>query len=361
MNQDVIFFGQDNGNSANKYAMFQPTPEGQDVIRVGAVPNVYSPAIRLTSDPTSPSDQDVLCVEVPGAAEFQGEFFLGHLARVQRGESAYQDRSRDKANAANIQLFAPAILGMLAANQPIVLGIGAALSDYAKQGPAIERYMEGQHLIRYRYGKIAGERQITVRRCYVYGQAIAAIYAHMFPQELHGKARLDAVDKTILCIDFGHGQINAGMWHGRQVVRDASFSIDWGMWRIYEAVREMLDREYGLITTIPQLQTAIERRMYKSHEVDGGGVDLSGYITEQAAILCEDAYRMIRDRMRAVNAAAWDAIDMVLLVGGGANLMADDIAVKFRQRPIVPADALYQNAIGLLMLARDKWGRENGR
>jgi hypothetical protein len=342
------FVGMDAGNSTTKWATFDK--EGK--IIYGSIPNVAGPAIDLDFPPTGPS-QDVMCVTIENEiTKVKQKMFLGNLALNQLQDVARQDRSRDKANSDNINLFVPAVLGLLDDGRPIVMSVGCTLTDYSDQAPEIVEKLTGNNFkVKFHYGSKAGkEVDLLVAKTYTYAQCAAGLIGMLKTDR--DSARW--LEKTVLGIDFGQGQINVAVMQDLMLIKQSCFSVDYGFYRVVSAVDDFLSRKPHYVTaTIPQLQSAVENGRYVKNNVP---IDLSGTIHSACQTIADQIHSKIISKLPP---SLYDSINTIVLMGGGAKAMEPTIKAKFGLPIEIADDAMYANARGLLLVAREKWGKEN--
>lgn len=350
---DIRFIGVDAGNSAVKYAYFCG---GQ--IRYGFIPNVTGRAINLDIPPASPWDEEIISARVLSAdeEEHRKEHFVGELARRQLQEYAGQDRSRNKADSDSINIILPAVLGLLDNEEPIVLGVGATLQDYAVQAPLLQKKLTRRHEVVFRYGSRAGQTiKPNVIKTYTYAQAAAGLISLLRTDE--GRVRrTDWNDETIMAVDFGHGQINVAVMDRLQFVMAACFAMDYGFYRVVSAVQNYLNTKYYVTASIPQLQEAVERGYYLKNN---SKIDLRQIIDSA----CEKLIDMVVNEIKVhVPSMLLDRVSTIVAMGGGGKTMAQFVGSALPAMKLeVAENSLFANARGLLLIAREKWEKENAR
>ncbi len=343
------FIGIDAGNSGCKYAYFK---EGQLVY--GCIPNITGKAITLDIPPSG-IDERLLAVEILSAdeAEERQPVFVGELARQQLQEYAQQDRSRNKAESDAIKLIVPAVLGLLGDEAKIVLGIGATLQDYADQAPLLQKNLTRRHEVKFNLGSKAGKiLRPEVTATYTYAQAAAGLIS-LLKDDYGQIRRVELANQTVLALDFGHGQVNVALMDKLQFIKKACFSVDYGFYRIISAVQNYLNaKPYYITATIPQLQTAVEKGFFIWK---GQQIDLTEVIEESCAKIVELIYNEVMVHTNNLN------IDTLVVMGGAATIMTPFVGSRFGYIPELALDSMYANARGLLLIAKEKWEKENGK
>jgi hypothetical protein len=352
LKEEVRFISIDAGNSGNKYAYYRG---GQ--IFYGFIPNVTGQAIPLDFPPASNREENILAIQVLSADtdEYRKPVFVGELARQQLQEYAEQDRSRNKVDSDSINLIVPAILGLLDTEEPIVLGIGATLQDYSEQAPQLQKKLTKRHEIKFKYGSRAGQTiKPNVIHTYTYAQAAAGLVGMLRTDD--GRLRRnDWNNKTILGIDCGHGQFNIAVMDQLQFIKQSCFSLDYGFYRVVSAVQQHLNKKpYYVTASIPQLQEAVEKGCYLKN---GHKIDLEPIIDTACGQLMEMVYSEITSKVSKV---LFDKITEVVVMGGGAQIMAPFVGSKL-MKPEIADNSLYANARGLLLVAKEKWENENSK
>lgn len=346
----ISFVGFDPGNNGLKVAYFK----SPNKIGYLFVPNISAPAIPLDIPPVG-DDQDVLAVEVLSADDdFQTPTFLGNLALQQAQDKAEQDRRRDRSESVAVKQLVPAVLGLLyEEGRPFVMTVGATLQDIREQKDKLVRKIEKKHTIKYLYGSLAGRTiEPVVIQCNTYPQAAAGLYSLLRNDDGSIK-RFDWLEKTILAIDIGHGQINFAIMQNMVFIKEACFSRDFGNYRVVNAVKDYLNSApYYVTATIPQLQKATEDGYYKMR---GAKVDLRDVIMTATKETIDMAYREVKDEL---SASLYNQITDIVVLGGVADRVAPLIQEKF-DLPVEKAKvSLYENARGNLLHAREKWEAE---
>lgn len=349
--EDFKFIGVDAGNSAVKYAYFCG---GQ--IRFGMVPNITGRAIALDIPPASPRDEEIISVRVLSADddEQRKEHFVGELARRQLQEYAGQDRSRNKADSDSVNIILPAVLGLRDTEEPIVLGVGATLQDYATQAPLLQKKLTRRHEIVFRYGSRAGQSiRPNVVKTYTYAQAAAGLISLLRTDE--GRIRrTDWNDQTILAIDFGHGQINVAVMDRLQFVMAACFAMDYGFYRVVSAAQNYLNTKHYVTASIPQLQEAVEKGFYLKNN---SKIDLRQPIDSACEKLTDKVVEEIKVHVPSM---LLDRVSTIVAMGGGGKTMAPFVGSAFPAMKLeIAENSLFANARGLLLVAREKWEKEN--
>lgn len=346
----VSFVGFDPGNNGLKVAYFT-APN-----RIGYmfVSNISAPAIPLDIPPAG-EDQDILAVEVLSAdKEFQAPTFLGNLALQQAQDKAEQDRRRDRSESVTVNQLVPAVLGLLyEEGKPFVMTVGATLQDIRDQKDRLIKKIEKKHQIKYLYGTLAGRTiEPVVIQCNTYPQAAAGLYS-LLRNDDGSIRRVDWLEKTILAIDIGHGQINFAIMQNMVFIKEACFSRDFGNYRVVNAVKDYLNSApYYVTASIPQLQRATEVGYYT---IGSRKVDLRDVIVTATKETVDLAYREVKD---ALPASLYNQITDIVVLGGVADRVAPLIQEKFGL-PVEKAKvSLYENARGNLLQAREKWEAE---
>lgn len=349
-NKDFNFIGIDPGNNGVKYAYLS---SGQ--IKYGFIPNVTGPAIPLDYPPIG-KDEDILSVEILSAEDpaQTKPTFCGELARTQLQEHADQDRDRNKAETDAVNIICPAVFGLLDNDQPIVVGVGATLQDYATQAPLLQAKLTKQHTVEFHYGSLAGHIvSPEVIRTYTYGQAAAGLVG-MIKNDAGDIIRADWENEVVLGLDFGHGQINWAVMDHLQIIRAACYSVDYGFYRVGTAVQSFLNAApYYITATIPQLREAIEQGYYFKN---GSKIDLSSVTGEACAQIMDMTYREMKNRISSV---LWDRISRIVCMGGAAEPMAPFVGSRLGMKPEIAENSTFTNARALLFIAIEKWGVEN--
>lgn len=343
------FIGIDAGNSGCKYAYFK---DGQLVY--GCIPNVTGKAIALDIPPTG-IDERVLAVQVLSADEVEQRqpVFVGELAKQQLQEYAQQDRSRNKAESDAINLIVPTVLGLLWTGDKIALGIGATLQDYADQAPLLQKKLTKKHEIKFNLGSKVGRIvRPEVEATYTYAQAAAGLISLLKDDDGQIR-RAEWANQTVIALDFGHGQVNVALMEKLQFIKKSCFSLDYGFYRIVLAVQNYLNaKPYYITATIPQLQNAVERGFFvwKGQQID---------LTEVIDECCAKIVDLIYNEVMALTSNA--SVDTMVVMGGAASIMIPFIGARFGYTPELAMNSMYANARGLLLIAKEKWEKENDK
>ncbi|HBR28601.1 MAG TPA: hypothetical protein DD789_04065 [Firmicutes bacterium] len=346
----VSFVGFDPGNNGLKVAYFK-APN-----RIGYmfVPNISAPAIPLDIPPAG-DDEDVLAVEVMSAdKEFQALTFLGNLALQQAQDKADQDRRRDRSGSVTVNQLVPAVLGLLyEEGRPFVMTVGATLQDIQEQKDKLIRKIEKKHKIKFLYGSLAGRTvEPVVIQCNTYPQAAAGLYS-LLRNDDGSIRRYDWVDKTVLAIDIGHGQINFAIMDKMVFLKGACFSRDFGNYRVVNVVKDFLNSApYYVTASIPQLQRATEAGYYTIGQEKIGLRDVIITATQETVEL---AYREVKDELPA---SLYNQITDIVVLGGVADRVAPMIQSRFSLPVEKAKTSLFENARGNALHARQKWEAE---
>jgi hypothetical protein len=346
---EMNFVGIDPGNSRCKYS-FEEYIAGKKVIRSKDVPNVTGEAIELDVIPTG-KEEDLLAVQIHSAddAEYRKPVFIGNLALSQLRDTANQDRDRDKAEGDGVNLIIPAILGMLYPDQEIVLGVGATLTDFKKQAPLLEQKLTREHVIEFLYGEKMGKTvKVNVVDTFIYPQAAAGLYSVM--QADDGTIRrMDLAESNVLVIDGGHGQVNVALVQAMNPIKKACFATDDGFYKVVLDVQNYLNVEHYISTSIPQLQKAVEQGFY---EKNNNRIDLQDVLGESCGKLVKMIYREVKSKF---DADLFNSINLILIMGGSAEILAPFIQAIFNLPVEIAPKALHANSRGLLLIARENY------
>ncbi len=354
MKEEVKFISVDMGNSAAKICEF-----GKDGrIEFSTIPNIAGPACSLKFPPSG-SDDNILSVKVQTAEEpeHREEYFVGKLAQRELQENADQDTDRNKAESYGINIITPTILALHSTGTPMVLCTGATFQDFADQSPRLKQRLTQRHKVLFRYGTHAGQTvDANVTSTYTFPQLGAGLIGML--RDDQGRPRRDDWDnKTVLGLDFGHGQVHFGIMQNLEFIQSSCHSTDFGCARIISAVQDYLNAApYYVNATIPQLQEAVERGYYLQHN---NKIDLSEIIEAAQAEIMEQLYRALSNP-KNISKALFDSINEIVIMGGRAVLMAPYVGAKLGMKPEISRNYLVENARGMLLIAQDKWRAENG-
>jgi hypothetical protein len=342
------------GNSAAKVCEFGPDSR----IRFSTIPNIAGPAKSLKFPPGG-LDDNILSIKVQSAdeSEHREEFFVGKLAQRELQENADQDIDRNKAESYGINVITPTILALHSEDIPMVLCTGATFQDFADQSPRLKEKLTQRHKVWFRYGTHAGQSvEAHVIRTHTFPQLGAGLIG-MLRDDSGKQRREDWDNKTVLGLDFGHGQVHFGILQNLEFIQSSCHSTDFGCARIISAVQDYLNAApYYVNATIPQLQEAVERGYYMQHN---NKIDLSEVIGDAQMEIMEQLYRAITNP-KNISKALFDSINEVVIMGGRAAMMAPYVGAKLGMKPEISKNYLEENARGMLLIAQDKWRIENG-
>jgi hypothetical protein len=354
MRDEVKFISVDMGNSAAKVC--ELGPDGR--IRNKIYPNIAGEAKKLKFPPGG-EDDNCLSVKVLTAnePEYREEFFIGKLAQRELQDNADQDTDRNKAESYGINIITPTILGLHSNDIPMVLCTGATFQDFSDQSPRLKDKLTGRHKVWFRYGTHANDSvDAHVIKTYTFPQLGAGLIGML--RDDQGRPRRDDWDnKTVLGLDFGHGQVHYGILQNMEFIQSSCKSTDFGCAGIVSAVQDYLNTKYYVCASIPQLQEAVERGYYMQHNQK---IDLTEVIDEAQNEIMDQLYRALTNP-KNISKALFDSINEVVIMGGRGAKMVPFVGSRFEHiKPEVSQNYLEENARGMLLIAQDKWRIENG-
>jgi hypothetical protein len=345
--------GFDPGNSRCKWAVLEHMTGKGDWMATYDIPNITGDAIDLPLTLKGEAEELLAIERMTGAEQYRTPKFIGRLAMEQLQGLAAQDRDRHKAEGDGVNYIIPALLALESARRNVQyetwdIAVGATLSDFKKQAPEIERRLTGVHAVKFLAGPYAGRTlRANVGQVTVYPQAAAGAYGLM-ARTIPGTS-LNLARQNVLVLDIGHGQINVALMHQMTPIIPACFSIDEGFYQVAVAVQEHLNAEHYLNLTIPQAQLAAENGHFMMHQES---IPL-GHVV--AAAIDKIVKRVHETVVSRLGAAQFAGVEEILAIGGAAAPAAGSIERRFGIEPAVTQTSIYDNAIGLAYLARDKW------
>ena len=279
------------------------------------------------------------------------------MAKRESQENADQDTDRNKAASFGINVITPTILSLLSKGSPVVLCAGATFEDFIDQSPKLKEKLTRKHRVWFRYGSYANETvEVNVIQTYTFPQLGAGLIGML--QDDQGRPRRDDwTGKTVLGIDFGHGQTHFGILQNLEFAQSSCHSIDFGCSRIASSVQDYLNSApYYANATIPQLQEATEKGYYLQLNKK---IDLTEVIDTAQDEIMSLLYKELTNPKK-ISKPLFDSINEIVIMGGRAELMAACVGSKFQMKPEIAKDSLTLNARGMLLTAVSKWRKENG-
>jgi len=166
-------------------------------------------------------------------------------------------------------------------------------------------------------------------------------------------ANADLLNGEVGIIDVGGKTTNILSVSGASEVRPETASVTKGAWDVVRAVRDWLDdntklqpRDHQIVDHIKGVKLLKER---------GKEIDLTSIIETELEPMAKE---VISNATQLWNGG--DALDAILVSGGGAYLIGDAIKKRFPHARVVRGDPVYANALGYWRFAQylkasDRW------
>lgn len=275
------------------------------------------------------------------------EWFVGSLATSELKRSMQiQLQGRDKNASANMQFRLRLLYTALAKLLPhqngkhikVILSTGLPV-DHMADGPALKMALIGQHVIHTNSCDMVVEIEIA----YVMPQPKGTVYAFMYNPD--GTLNDEQTYVEVVVHDVGRGTIDITLDRNGMFVRDQSGSIEGGVFTVQERLEDMFEAEYG---EKPSFEMIEEILIHKVAKISGVLVDFSKWVEEAAKPMVTASLSLMGRTIRKGL-----EIEIIYLVGGGAELVYKDTVTVYPQTVLAP-DAQWTNALGYERYAKFK-------
>lgn len=151
------------------------------------------------------------------------------------------------------------------------------------------------------------------------------------------------MDGKVVVVDPGFFSCDSVAVEGGSVRRSSSGTTKKAMSRVLETASSLMNDDFGEgAVTKEKLEKAIHLGK-ETILVYGKRVEFKGYIEEAASVIAPQAISTIRQQMREDDGG----VDIVLIVGGGANQYASSATEYFsRSQIVIPENPVLSNARG---------------
>lgn len=132
-------------------------------------------------------------------------------------------------------------------------------------------------------------------------------------------------------------------------IRRETHSIDVGCWEPLRLIGEAIDRGWpGLALRDHEVVQAVQAGRVRHYGQDH---DITAVISEAIEPLAAEVVATATQRW---NGGA--RLDRILVTGGGAHLVGEQIRAAFRHAQVIEGDPVFANALGFWRYAQRKWG-----
>lgn len=282
-----------------------------------------------------------------------GRFYLGTLAER---ESAKPRTTLDAATLFDefAPVLAPSALAWLleADVDEAALVVGLPIDLYAEHHERLVDTLTGQHLVRV-FGRTGDEKRfsITVTRVCVLPQALGAAL-NLLLDEQGVVADETVFAQKIGVIDVGMHATGFTVAERGEYTERASATAPCGLASAWQGILERLEEKSGVAVGTHRLSEALTE----------GGIRIHG-VRYDLRRIADQAYEDLAARIAAFAEEHWRAewdLDLVLLAGGGAPLLAPWLAPAVRGEVALAepegSDPRLSNACGFFKYGARLWG-----
>jgi plasmid segregation protein ParM len=200
------------------------------------------------------------------------------------------------------------------------LVLGLPLTTYTKHHAALAARFTGRHTINQRGDKI------DIRRVAVYPQPLGAYAAYIASNQTNGKV------PTALIVDPGYNTVDWFTCTGMQVNPHCSDAVQRGMAHVVNAIADhvikSMKSDASRANVVRRIDEALTRGA-REFEMHGRPLQLADVMTPGEDVI-EQAAQAVKNSV-----GAGDEIDVIVMAGGGAELYAPAIQVKFPLNTVV--------------------------
>jgi plasmid segregation protein ParM len=215
----------------------------------------------------------------------------------------------------------------------IDLASGLPVADFSMRDEVVG-LLTGTHLV-----KRPGRRnlEITIRNALFVPQALAAF-----------DGNLDN-GQTLVVLDIGGRNINYSTFTGKRAIATQCGSTESGMLNIVEQIARQIKTKTGR-----DLKTHQAIEAMKTHQVRAYGrvCDVGDIVTGELEMFVNSVHTLVSSRWGDTS-----AVDIMLIAGGGALMVGEQIARNYLQARIVD-DPQWANVNGYLRYGRLKFGTQ---
>lgn len=249
------------------------------------------------------------------------------------------------------------VLGLTAAavfsehERPLQLVVGLPVSQARQWEAPLVDQLSGYHKIGvYRPDGGCVRQNIHIVKVHVVAQPLGT-FASLIMDHGGNRRPSDYGEKKIALIDIGFRTTDIMVMNAARFCHRGSGTIDMGLADGFEAIARKLDYETGCLPDLDRLYRAVRMGFIRIEDQEYNLRRLREETFRRlAAALADRIDYQLRDD--------WD-LECVLLTGGGAGELAEDLAPKLDGEIVLiehEQDLRLSNAQGHLSLARHRWG-----
>lgn len=298
--------------------------------------------------------QDEIADRHPGdqIQDEEGSWFVGDLALIQltpgellrlRGRTANEDALGHLFRRRLMKV----VIGKLMAgvwDEPVVhVRIASGLPvDHMADSPTLKATLLGQHLIKTDTAHLTA----NVTEVMVMPQPLGCLYSVMLTPE--GEVNRQHVYKRTGVVDVGTYTIDIALDDEGEFISADSGSVEGGVYMAHNQIAALLEKRYRQKMSFKMIEETLRTGTFRAY---GELVDMSEEVEEALASLRSATLNLIGERWKSGT-----GVDVVLLCGGGAELVYESVKEAYPQTHLV-REAQLANARGYLNYARFKENR----
>lgn len=276
----------------------------------------------------------------------EGQWFIGDLALTQLppGELLrLRGRTANEATMGNVfrRRLAKAVLGkLLAGNQDeqvihVRIATGLPVNHMADAG-GLRAALLGQHRIKTSTTDVIA----NVTEVMVMPQPYGTIYGALLTEsgELN---RAHTYFRTGVC-DVGTYTVDLALDDNGEFVDAESGSVEGGVYLAQERISELLEQRYRQKMPFKLVEQTLRTGTFRAH---GQTVEMQGEVEEALAPLRSATLNLMNEKWKSGT-----TVEVIYLVGGGADLVYEEIAAAYAQ-VVQVREAQFANARGYLQYA----------
>ncbi|WP_277134583.1 ParM/StbA family protein [Lactobacillus sp. ESL0679] len=275
-----------------------------------------------------------------------------HLDEYMIDTIMYGNRYEDQ----SFKLLANFALGLLACDfkeaqkqvLKVVVAVGLPTEDYADENKlrSLIEMLKGQH-------QITIDKQIlTVRveHVYVLPQPIGTLYNELLDDEAYIKDD-GLLNKKVGVIDVGGGTILIDTVLNFQLSSRNRHQFNTGANSLYEVIAGQINGDVSLHQLADDLRAGMKNKQWSYRFSDNRTDDITGIVTKEITRFTKKIIANIKTTLKNL-----ESIDMLLLTGGGANLLNQKILTEAfdKVKVVVVSETETANVTGFYKFALDQ-------
>jgi plasmid segregation protein ParM len=290
---------------------------------------------------------DEISAKYPGdeLTDDDGDWFIGDLAIKQApGDELIRLQGRTNTEDFNMAFrlrMMKVALAKIAPHQNgdvvhIVIATGLPV-DHMGDAPHLKSTLMGQHRIQTNNADFIA----NVIDVIVMPQPTGAVYSVMFTRD--GELNPYHTAQVTGVVDIGNFTVDCTLDDDGEPIDAQSGTLESGVYTAQKRISDTFEQEYGTKPTLSQIEQLLRKGFVK---INGEPVNYASQVAE--------ALKPVRDGVKTLMGRLWKKalhIDLILIVGGGAEIVDKDILQAYPQAQVAE-NPQFANAIGYLNYAR---------